>query len=103
MRLRLRLHLMTHLDVRARNILLMSIHDNPIYIGFLDALDSEKELRLIHFSTDPEETRFVEFYTEERDLIHRIELELAHNDFMKLYREFAQFHQRMKKSKMEDK
>lgn len=79
----------------------MSIHDNLIYKAFLEFLEKEKRWFRIHFSWDKE--KYVEFYTEDGELIDKIDIDLPQVEFLQQVRRFKTWYRRMKKTEMDGK
>lgn len=80
----------------------MHIRDNPIYAAYIEALGAEKALALIKPSQDTKSPRSVQFLADDGSLISEITLDLEHNDFMVVWRQFGKYQIRMRNARMAD-
>ena len=72
---------------------------NLIYQRFLTIIEGDAPLHKIRFSKNPtEKPRYVEFYDAGGQLIDRLDLDLPHDEYMDMYREFLRRYRRIKNS-----
>jgi hypothetical protein len=79
------------------------LHSNLIYKAFIDFAETERPWFRITFHTDSNPPRYVEFFDGAGVLLHKAEIDLPHNDYLKQSRELKDFYRRLKNSEMGDK